>query len=68
MFDTIPKSVVAKDLGMNNVRFSGLLNNIHKFVIKDLFRLAEMLEVDEKAVLELLYNQYISEKKTKKKK
>jgi hypothetical protein len=68
IFDTIPKSVVARDLGINNVRFSSLLNNIQKFIVKDLFRIAELLEVDEKAVLDLLYNQYISEKKTRKKK
>ena len=68
IFDTIPKSVVYIDLGMNSVRFNNLLDNVDFFVVKDLFRIAALIEIDEKVILDLMYNQYSLQKKTKKKK
>ncbi len=67
IFDNIPKSVIYKDLGMNSVRFNGLLDNVDKFVIKDLFHIAALIEVDEKIILDLIYNQYRQNKRAKRK-
>jgi hypothetical protein len=67
IFDTIPKSVVYKDLGINNVRFNNLLNNVDQFILKDLFRIAALIEIDEKAILDLVYIQYSQGKKARKK-
>jgi hypothetical protein len=66
IFDTLPKTTVSRDLGMNNMRFSRLIKNVDQFVIKDVFRLAAFLEVDEMVLMNLIYRQYRTDKKGKK--
>ena len=68
IFDTLPKSVVARDLGMNNIRFSRLIDNVDQFLLRDLFRIAAYLEIDELILVNLVYQQYATDKKSKKKK
>src|SRR5207245_336902 len=34
---TLPKSVVARDLGMNNTRFTRLMQNVEQFKLEELF-------------------------------
>ncbi len=68
IFDSIPKSVVARDLGMNNTRFTRLMDNVDDFVVKDLFRLAGFLEIEEPTMMNLLYQQYLLDKKGREKK
>ena len=67
IFDTIPKSVVYKDLGMNSTRFTSLLNNVDLFILKDIFRIANLIEIDEKIILDLIYAHYTQTRKAKKK-
>jgi len=62
IFDTIPKSVVYKDLGMNSTRFKDLLDNVDHFILKDIFRIATLIEIDKKTFLDLIYAQYILDK------
>jgi hypothetical protein len=57
IIDIVPKTVVAKELGINPERFNRLLATIDLFVIKDLVRLAEVLEVETIAVLHLVDNE-----------
>jgi len=66
IFDTLPKSVVARDLGMNNMRFSRLMDNVDQFLLKDLFRFAAYLEIDELVLINLIYQQYSIDKKRRK--
>jgi hypothetical protein len=66
--DVIPKSIVARDLGINNVRFTRLMFNVHKFAFEDMFRLATILEVEEQVITVLIVQQYLMDKKSKKKK
>lgn len=66
--DVIPKSVVARDLGLNNVRFTKLMFNVHKFAFEDMFRLATIIEVEEQVITDLIIQQYALDKKNKKKK
>jgi len=68
IFDVLPKSVLAADLGINNTRFEKMRNNLPLFRLKDLFRIAELFEVGENELLTLVYNQYIIDKEAKKKK
>jgi hypothetical protein len=63
MFDTLPKSVVARDLGMNNARFTRLMDNVDQFSLKELFIIASFLEVDEMVVLNLVLQQHATNKK-----
>jgi len=67
LFKFIPKSVIARDLGMNNTRFSKLIQNVDDFILRDLFRLAELFEIDDLALLNLVHQQYLADKKSKKK-
>lgn len=66
IFDIIPRSVIARDLGMNYMRFTKLMNNLDLFVIKDVFQLAVFLEIDEMILLNLIYQQYKAGKKIRK--
>ena len=68
VIDIIPKTVVAKELGINPERFNRLLESVDLFVCKDLFALAELMEVDSIAVLALVNNQYLAYNKGRKKK
>ena len=66
IFVALPKSVIARDLGMNNVRFTRLMNNVDLFLLRDLFRLADRLEVDEMIIVNLICQQYKTDKNKKK--
>jgi hypothetical protein len=65
IIDIVPKTVVAKELGINPERFNRLLATIDLFVVKDLVKLAEVLEVDTIAVLHLVDNE-LPKRKTRK--
>ena len=65
IFDIIPKSVVAKDLGMNNMRFSRLVNDVGQFMLKDLHRLADFIEVEGAILVMLADKQFMTNKKRK---
>lgn len=65
IFDYIPKSTVAADLGKQNVRFTQLMNHIERFTLKDLFMLAKFFDVEDQIIFDLAYNQYQQQKKRK---
>jgi hypothetical protein len=66
IFDIVPKSVVARDLGINNMRFSKLINQPALFSLKDTFRFAALLEVDDMVLISLIYSQIQANRKSKK--
>lgn len=68
IFDTLPKSVLAKDMGFSNTRITELMNNVHRFRLEEIFSIAELMEVDEKTLLDLIYNQHTLDKRAKRKK
>ena len=68
IFDIIPKTVVAKDLKIHNIRFSNLINDVSRFELIDLYKLAGLLEIEEKLMLDLVHSQYLSDKRIKRKK
>ena len=68
IFDVVPKSVMYKDLGMNNARFTNLMENVELFVINDLFRIAALIDTDKMKVLEIIFNQYQVDNKKRPKK
>jgi hypothetical protein len=63
IFDEIPKSVVARDLGINNVRFSKMLDNVELFLFKDVYRFAEKIEVEGKILIDLIDQEYMDKKR-----
>ncbi|HMH24158.1 MAG TPA: hypothetical protein VK563_20385 [Puia sp.] len=62
IFTLLPKTIMAGDLWMNNNRFDKLKKNVTLFRIKDLFRMAFLLEIDEMLILTIIYNQYMADK------
>jgi hypothetical protein len=66
IFDTIPRSTVAKDFGTNFPRFDRLLNNVEQFRLKEIYTLASIFDVEEAKLLDLVHNQYVSKRKGKK--
>jgi hypothetical protein len=66
IFDAIPKTVIARDLGMNNNRFTKLMNDVTLFRLEELYRLARLLEIDGMVLINLVVQQ-LNEKKDKKK-
>lgn len=67
IFDTLPKSIVAQDLGMNSTRINRVIDNNGRFFVDDLFALAALLDVPEIKVMELVCNQHTADKKGKRK-
>jgi hypothetical protein len=57
LFDSIPKSVVAQDLGIELGRFTKMINEVERFSVKNLYKMAALFEVDELLVLQLVYRQ-----------
>jgi len=62
MFNILPKSVMAADLHMNNLRFGKLMHKVSLFRVKDLFRIAQLLDIHELEILNLIYQQYKEDK------
>jgi len=66
IFDTLPKSVLYKDLGMNNARFNNLLENVELFVLADIFRIADLIEIEKSFLVKLVMTQYQVDNQRKK--
>jgi hypothetical protein len=66
IFEHIPKSIVYADLGMNYSRFTKLLQNPALFSLQELITLASFFDVDPKTLIDLAFEQHLSDKKNKK--
>jgi len=66
--ELISRSKVARDLGLNPARFSRNLLHPERFVLKDLYALAELIEIEGIQVIQLVDVDYLKDKKGKKKK
>lgn len=62
IFQHVPKSIVAKDLGKKLERFSQLLKQIDQFRTKELFTIAHFCKISEKEILDLFLAAYINHK------
>ncbi|HEY4337940.1 MAG TPA: hypothetical protein VGM89_18650 [Puia sp.] len=65
LFHFIPKTIVARDLGINNVRFTRLIDEVEGFTLKDLLRLAALMEMDPASLLRLILDQHAADQKAK---
>lgn len=68
ILDTIPKTVLTHDLGMHHQTFEKIIKNPDRLTFKDAFRIASFMEIDEREIMNLIYNECIVEKKAKRKK
>jgi hypothetical protein len=65
LFYFIPKTIVARDLGINNVRFTHLIDDLDGFTLQDLLRLAMLMEIEPAILLRLVLDQRAADKKIK---
>lgn len=65
VFSHLTKSVVAKDLGINYIRFEKILKNTGGFKLDELYSLAALIGVDEKIIIELAHQDHLHTKKKK---
>ena len=65
IFDTLPKSVLAKDLGIDLTRFNKMIDDVERFSVKNLYKMADLLEVDVLVIMNLVHRQNLIDKKTK---
>lgn len=65
VFQVIPKTVVAIDMGIAPARFSQKIAQVEKFSLKEVFRLAQLLDVDSLHIFKLAKSQHAAEKENK---
>lgn len=59
IFDHIPKSVVANDLGTNYKRLVRLITHTGHFTLDELVTLSNFFDVESKTIVDLAFNQLI---------
>jgi hypothetical protein len=67
--ELISRSRVARDLGLNPGRFTRNLQHSERFILKDLYALANIIGIENMTILQLVNKDYeANQKKSKKKK
>jgi hypothetical protein len=66
IFEHIPKSVVANDLGTNYNRLVRLITHTEQFTLEELVTLSNFFDVDSKAIVDLAFNQLIRKRAKRK--
>ena len=66
IFEFVPKTVVATNMGKKVDRFTEMMNKVEKFKLEEVFTIAKLCEVDEFEMLQLVYKEYLKQKKKKK--
>jgi hypothetical protein len=66
--DIIPKTTIARDLGMHHQTFEKLIKDPEKLTFEQVFLISSLIEVDPKVIIDLIYRQYTENRKNKVKK
>jgi hypothetical protein len=66
IFEIVPKTRVALDLKLNPKRFNRLIANLELLIIRDLYNLADLIELETIAVLTLVDNELAKTRKKRK--
>lgn len=62
IFNYIPKTIVAKDLGKKVDRFSALMNKVEGFTIGELYTIAKFCNISESQIYQLIEKEYYRSK------
>ena len=68
IFENIPKTTVAQDMGTNYKRLVRLAEEVTQFKVEDLVTLATFFDVDKMAMFKLVSQQIDNDKKVRRKK
>ena len=66
LLDTIPKTTLARDLGMHHQTFEKLLNDPLQFRFHHAVAIATLIEVEEKKIVDLIYFEIRGNRKNRK--
>lgn len=67
IFEHIPKTTVAEQLGIHFHRFAKMIDNITEMKMKDLLLISGYFDVNAKTLFELIYAQHENNSRSKKK-
>lgn len=67
IFDTIPKTIVAADMGTNYKRLLRLIENVDQFKVADLYTISRFLDVEKALIFKLVIKQSENSKGVKRK-
>ena len=65
IFNIVPRSIVATDLGLNYDRFSKKILKPELLTFRDIHRLSRLTDIDPKSIAGLVLDQIESDKKVK---
>jgi len=65
IFDTLLKSILARDLHRKGATLTKLMKRVDKFYLRDITAIADLLEIELEPVLNLIIAQYIRNKTRK---
>lgn len=68
LMDIIPKTPLAAEIKTSPQRLNKLLSNPELFLFQDAYNIAALIGVDEKMIVDLIHNQYMADKKGRRKK
>jgi hypothetical protein len=67
LFVILRPTPTAKALGINYTRFKRRIDFVEHWTFKDAYAFAKLIGVDDKAIVDLIHNQYTQSAKKKKK-
>jgi len=62
IFEYVPKTVVATDLGKRVGDFNKMMDDIRKFTLEDLMLIAHFADLPEKKMFKLIEKEYFNQK------
>lgn len=67
VLDTLPKTVLAKDLGMHHQTLAAMISNPQKFSYEIAFKIASLIDVEPHTIVNLIFNECLAAKAKKRK-
>ncbi len=62
IFKYIPKTIIANDLGKKVDRFTVMMNQVEKFTLEELFRVAGLCGLTDEQMFALMYREYLKKR------
>lgn len=65
IFDTLNITTVIKDVGINHTRLTSKIKDPQKFSVKDIVKIAQLIEIDSRKVFDLIASELEIQQKKK---
>jgi plasmid maintenance system antidote protein VapI len=67
ILEIIPKTVIGRDMGMHHKTFDKLINNPENFTVKDMFRIASLIDIEKTTIVNLIVEDILARQNKRKK-